>query len=530
MPTNIFEEMEKVRLKLPEIAPKLFHIRTKDRGIIPFKPSEAQCRLLKNPKCGSDIVLKARQLGISTLTVIEFLAYTLFVEGFNGVIISEDREKTKKLLRIAHLAYDMMPKQYKVPRDHSREDYIITKAPSEGGKGSSLYIGTAGTVSFGRGDTIHAAHCSELGLWPDAEELLNGLEESVPLRDGAILRIESTAYGQGNHFHLLCDRAMHKRGGRYNFHFFPWWFALDDEYRIALEQDEVIIPTDEEKEFIERVQEEYNFRITTEHLKWRRVKVDAKGKKFFQEYPEDPNSCFLATGNKVFHGIMDVLFKRSTKIRYNEPVMEDVVRGMEVKYWKFSYAGGVYILCLDTSEAAKKSSDFDAGTIWEITEDGSLVQCVSFKGRVDSGSLTSAVCDLSKEFNNALVVVERANKGFSILDKLAEAQLHYDFEIYQHTEFDQIASKNVTIAGWRPTTSSKAAAVGRAEEMFKLGELIIKDVEILDQMMSYEHNENSGKMQAPEGSYDDLLTTTYIASYCYDEAVPDSQFDVKDII
>ena len=529
MEGTIFDQMKRVRLQLPRLAPKLFHINTKDRGIIPFTPSVAQKTFWEDDKIGSDIVLKARQLGISTMTVIEFLAYAMFIDGFNGAVISEDRDKTKKLLQKVHLALNMLPEENQIPREHSREDYIIFKAPPEG-TGSSLYIGTAGTKSYGRGDTIHAAHCSELGLWPDAEELLNGLEESVPLRDGAILRIESTAYGRGNHFHKLCDRAMHKRGGRYRFHFFPWWYALDDEYRMELEPEENITPTDAENDFIEQTNEHYSFHITDEHLKWRRTKIDQKGEdNFMQEYPEDPESCFLSTGNAVFHGITNLLFEAAKRLRYLEPTYERTIRGVKCKIWRAAKAGRTYLLTVDTSEGSKDTSDYDAISVWEA-DNGELKQCVTGAGRVDSSSLTHAICELSEEYNNALVAVERASTGFSILDKLLEAQEHYDFEIYNHSEFDQSSGKRRSIPGWRPTLSAKIAACGRFEEMFKLGECQVKDVEVLDQAMAYQHNPRTGALEAPEGSYDDLLTTTYIACYIAEEIDTYSDFDVVSIV
>lgn len=536
MATTIFQQMKAVRLKLPEIAPKLFHIRTKDQGIIgptkenPLVLSDAQKLFLSSEDIGSDIILKARQLGWSTMTVLEFLAYAIFVEGFNGAIISEDRDKTKKLLRIAHLAIDMMPQEYKVPNDHSREDYIIFKPPPEG-TGSSLYIGTAGTSHFGRGDTIHAAHCSELGLWTEAEELLNGLEESVPLREGAVLRIESTAFGRGNHFHRLCERAFHNRGGRYKGWFFPWWFSLDDEYRIPLD-GKVIVFTDEEKELIEQVNDKFNFVLTEEHINWRRTKIDQKGiDKFLQEYPEDPESCFLSTGNAVFYGIMSMLLKTVKKIRYREPLMVENLRGVDIKRYRMPKAGENYAIVVDTSEGTKLSSAFDAITVWKVKEEGDgIEQMLSGSGRVDSNSLTMAIVDLAKEHNNALIAVERANKGFSILDKLLDADLRLGLDIYHHTEFDQEDQKHKQIPGWRPTQSSKAAAIGKLEEMFKTGEIIIHDAEIIDQMMAYQYNPNTGKAEPPEGTYSDLLTTTYIAAYIAEDIEVNSTYGVKSLL
>ena len=96
---TIFEHMAKVRQALPALAPKMFNITTKHMGIQPFTLTWLQTKFLQDAKIGGDIILKARQLGISTMTVIEFLAYFLFVDGFSGVIISKDKDHTKYLLQ-----------------------------------------------------------------------------------------------------------------------------------------------------------------------------------------------------------------------------------------------------------------------------------------------------------------------------------------------------------------------------------------------------------------------------------------------
>jgi len=223
------------------------------------------------------------------------------------------------------------------------------------------------------------------------------------------------------------------------------------------------------------------------------------------------------------------LFDAAKRLRYSEPIHSETIRGVKVKYWKGAKAGEQYILTVDTSEGAKDTSDYDAISIWNVNDAAEIIQCATGSGRVDSSSLTHAICELSAEYNNALIAVERASTGFSILDKLLEAQEHYDFEIYNHLEFDQSSGTRKSIPGWRPTIQAKIAACGRFEEMFKLGECQVKDVEILDQAMAYQHNPNTGKMEAPEGSYDDLLTTTYIACYIAEEIPSYSSYDVVDI-
>jgi len=521
---SIFERMAQVRRSLPSIAPELFHIRTKDTGIQKWVPSEAQLRILLGTKTGADIILKARQLGVSTMTVLEFLAYFLFVDGFNGIIISEDEHKAKRLLQIAWLALDMLPDKYKLPMKYGRDRYLVSEAPIYdkhgrrigGGRGSSLYIGSAGNFTLGRGDTFHAVHMSELAFWPseadkDAETILSGLEESVPDRPGAILRIESTANGYGNVFHQRWVQSQ-RSVGRYRGIFFPWWFSLDDEYRKPVR--ETIKLTDDEMALKEMAWRKYKFKLEPEHFQWRRDKIAAKGKVFWQEYAEDADTCFLSTGTSVFSSIMDVLEQVRRRLELEEPVYTRDRHEVECKYWKGARSGHQYAISVDMAEGEKESSDFHALVVADVT-DRKAEEVVTAKARVGAPEFAQVVMELATEYNGALVAVERASKGYSVIDTLLqnEGNTNYDYRIYYHEEFDKEANKLVKIPGWRPSRSSREVAVQRFGEDVKAGDYKAHDAEVIGQAMAFQHNPRTGKMEALRGTFDDMLNCAFIVNF-----------------
>lgn len=529
---TIFEHMAQVRKALPALAPKLFHIKTKHAGIQSFTLTWLQKHFLERDNVGGDIILKARQLGISTMTVIEFLAYFLFIDGFSGVIISKDREHTKYLLQMAHLAMEMLPDKYKIPLEHSTESYIISKPPRYdkhgkrvgGGRGSSLYIGTAGQLSFGHGITVHAAHCSELAKWPstekgDAETILQGLEQAVPMVPGAILRIESTANGRGDVFHNKVRMAQ-RAHGRYQFHFFPWWFAIDDEYRIPLEEGSFAL-TDEEIELAERVWEVYQFRLIKEHFNWRRQKYQdfaPNFEYFWEQYPEDAETCFLQAGDSVFRAYIKLLAAAYKRLEHKEPILEKDRHGLRIRYWKMPKATRNYAMAVDCAEAEKEKSNMHAINICEIDGKGVAEEAVTVLGKCGVAQLANVVMELANEYR-CLVAVERASKGYAVLDRLSEAEAEdsQDFTLYTHMEFDQVAGQNRAILGFRPTRAAQDAAIGRWGEDFSNGEYIAHDAETLSQAMNYIHDPRTGAPTAPRGADDDLLDCALIVNYIKDE-------------
>ncbi len=151
---------------------KSFLIIDKEMASIPFKLNPPQQRMLTELS-GMDIILKARQEGISSLVLALFAIDFITIENINCVVISHEDKATQRLLDRVKYFLSSMEKTfpgeppYKL-KYNSRYEIVNTA------KNSKFYIGTAGARAFGRGDTINNLHVSELALWPDQERLMLG--------------------------------------------------------------------------------------------------------------------------------------------------------------------------------------------------------------------------------------------------------------------------------------------------------------------------------------------------------------------
>jgi hypothetical protein len=177
-----------------------------DNLVIPFKPNRAQKRLMKS-LWHRNIILKARQLGFTTLICILWLDHALFNANVRCGIIAQDREAAEAIFRDkVKFAYDNLPdllrEAFPLKKDSSNE--LLFKHNN-----SSLRVATSL-----RSGTIHRLHVSEYGKicakFPDkADEVMTGSIPTVPM--SGILVIESTAEGQGGHFHKMTKRAIEQR-------------------------------------------------------------------------------------------------------------------------------------------------------------------------------------------------------------------------------------------------------------------------------------------------------------------------------
>jgi phage FluMu gp28-like protein len=133
-------------------------------------------------------------------------------------------------------------------------------------------------------------HGSEVAFWPDAERIIAGAMQG----GSPDVVLESTPNGAQGFFYERCQEAL--RGDSiWKLHFYPWWW--DDNYFLPLDEGEILQYTDDETRLAQKNH------LTAEQIKWRRSKQRELKRFFIQEYPEDPQTCFITSGNSYFGDI-----------------------------------------------------------------------------------------------------------------------------------------------------------------------------------------------------------------------------------
>lgn len=280
-------------LSLAEFCEKYLWIQDKNDNLIPFVLKRAQRHLAETlEKHNRVIVLKARQQGISTV-IAAFVFKRTLESGVRSVSMAHDDDTTQKLRRMAKIFYDNLPEHLKLER--TQDNAGITSYSNL----AEVTIKTAGSRIGGRGGTYGGVfHADEAAFWKDAAEVFKGAIQGVPA--SGVIVIASTANGTQGLFYDEVQKA--KTGSsEYKFVFFEWWW--DDDYAIPLEDGEVLEYTKDELALVNK------HNLTPEQIKWRRKKMNepGMGDEFVQEYPEDPETCFLTSGESAFPGVHAVM-------------------------------------------------------------------------------------------------------------------------------------------------------------------------------------------------------------------------------
>jgi hypothetical protein len=184
-----------------------------------------------------NIILKARQLGISTYVCLLFLDRCLFNSNVSAGIIAHTLEDAQQMFRRVKFAYDNLPEDLKKLVSADNDTSQMLKFSN----GSSLRVGTSL-----RSSTFQYLHVSEFGKicskYPDkATEIVTGSLNTVA--PGQYIFIESTAEGREGYFFEMCKQAQALQdGGKslsrldYKFFFFPWFKDL--QYTLDLSKEE----------------------------------------------------------------------------------------------------------------------------------------------------------------------------------------------------------------------------------------------------------------------------------------------------
>ena len=175
----------------------------KNNNLVDLKFNFAQQKLYdtikelrENNKPVRIIILKARQLGISTAT--ESIFFTNSVLGFNikTGIITHKSDATSNLFNMSKLMYQNLPDKLKPSLIKDNQNCLTFNNQDGTGLNSEIKCMTAGAKGVGRSTTYTQLHMSEYAFWPgDKKDTYLGLIQTVPNTPDSIVIIESTPNG-----------------------------------------------------------------------------------------------------------------------------------------------------------------------------------------------------------------------------------------------------------------------------------------------------------------------------------------------
>lgn len=298
----------------------LYTIVDENGNKVPFDLNPEQRNLLENLH-NKNVVLKARQLGFTTVICILALDQTFFNSNYTALIIAQGLREAEKIFRSKiKLAYEALPDAVKQlnPVENINRSEIVFRS------GSSISVGTSA-----RSGTLQFLHVSEYGKicrkYPEqANEIKTGALPAV--HASGLVFVESTAEGTSGDFYDMVQDAQQITNHTpedFKLHFYPWFNKK--EYRISPRG--AVIAKDDKDYFKELAA--LNIELDEYQKAWYSTK-----KRF---YKEDVKREYPSNIEEAFSGAMEERFfhEQIIKARQNGRICNvDILPGVPINtFW-----------------------------------------------------------------------------------------------------------------------------------------------------------------------------------------------------
>lgn len=511
-------------------------IRDKKSSLIPFKLNHAQRVVLdlidqceREGKLKRFIVLKARQMGLSTLFEGLIFHDTATSEFKNSMIIAHEDKASSNLFAMSKLYYEELPEVIRPMKKYDNGKILSFENPTTDdneknrnpGLRSKITVSTAGTAEAGRSATIHNLHASEVAFFPDAKTTMLGLLQSVPDEMNTLVVLETTANGVGDWFHDMWQKATL---GKNDFIpvFLPWFidpgytrpFASDNA-RKQLISEVNAISKDASGNEVRTYEYELmkKFDLTYDQLNWRRWcianKCQGDEDLFMQEYPSTAEEAFISSGRPKF----------SVKsLRKYQTIAKDGDRGYFIEnsgkveflpdekgyvtIWQHPHPNKFYAIGADVAEGLAHG-DFSCAV---VGDSDSFDIVAMWHGHIDPDLYGLELVKLGRYYNDAYLGVENNNHGLTTLTTIKKQEY---WNIYFSKSYDRIADKITQKIGWTTSIRTKPLMIDKLSEFVREYYLGIYSNLIIGEMFTYVI-EDDGKTNAQSGCHDDTVMATAI--------------------
>ena len=415
-----------------------------------------------------NIVLKARQLGLSTLTAGYALWMMTFQQDKNILVIATKQETAKNLVTKVRVMHANLPGWLKQP---CVEDNKLSLRYKNG----SQIKAVASSEESGRSEALSLLIIDEAAFIDKIDTIWGAAQQT--LATGGRALIISTPNGVGNFFHKTWVGA---ESGTNDFNFINLHWSVHPE----------------------RGQE------------WR----DEQDKLLGPSLAAQECDCdFITSGRGVIDGLLLEKMKESS---IREPMEK---RGIDSNYWIWeppNYTKN-YVVSADVSRG--DGTDYSAFHIIDVE---SLEQVAEYKGKISTQDFGNMLVNVASEYNNALLVVENNNIGWAAIQQVIDREypnlfytskdLQYVDVQHQMTNRYRSQERNM-VPGFSTTSKTRPLIIAKLEEMFREESVVVHSQRLIDELFVFIYNGN--KAEAMTGYNDDLVMSFAIALWVRDTAL-----------
>lgn len=489
------------------------------------------------------VILKGRQLGITTISLALDLYWHFKNPGFQGTLTTDTEENRDQFRTTLAMYMDGLPPEYKIPlMTHNRNQMVLKNR-------SRLFYQVAGLRakgSLGRGKGITYLHGTETSSWGDEEGLASLLASLAEKNPNRLYLFESTARGF-NMWHDMWQVA--KKARTQKAIFCGWWrnelYAADpksDVYRVYW--DGKLSP--EEKEWTREVKKLYQVEINTRQIAWWRWKLNEGLKDealMYQEFPPTEDYAFIMTGSSFFSHtrctdqakVAKQLMPRNYRFSMGQyfedtELIQSTERMATLKIWEEPIDNAYYVIGADPAYGSSDWADRFCIQIYRAYADG-LDQVAEFAtSEINTYQFAWIICYLAGAYKNSTLNLEVNGPGQAVINEMRNLRRQAQtMEPKKARRLDDVLShmqhylwrRNDSLGGvsnslgYLTTHSSKERMLNYFKDYFERGMMNVYSMDLLEEMKSVVRDQ--GSIAAYGRNKDDRVIATALACVAYAE-------------
>ena len=489
------------------------------------------------------VILKGRQLGITTVSLALDLYWQFTHPGWQGTLVSDTEENRDMFRSTLGMYIDGLPKEYKIPLvAHNRNQMVLKNR-------SRIFYQIAGNKArLGQGKAITYLHATETASWGNDEglaSLIASLAEKNPQR---LYIFESTAQGF-NMFHDMYKTAKRARTQRAIF--CGWW--RNEYYSVGPETKEYKVYWDgklkpEEKEWVREIKKLYGVEVNSRQMAWWRWKM-AEGIKdetlMYQEFPPTEDYAFVMTGTSFFSNSRCTDAAKHAKTleyecyRYafgqlfqDTECLPSSDRLATLRIWQQPIDTAYYVIGADPAYGSSDWADRFCIQVFRVYADG-LDQVAEFAtSELNTYQFAWVIAHLAGAYKNSTLNLEVNGPGQAVINELRnlkrlatamQGRMATDMMDVLGSMQNYIWRRNDTMGGlsnsigFLTTSSSKERMLSYMKDYFERGMMGIFSMDLLEEMKGIVRE--NGFIGAPGRGKDDRVIAAALATIAWAEQV-----------
>ena len=465
----IKEEYKKCLVDPIYFMKKYVKIQHPIRGTVNFDLYEFQEKTLTDlVDHDFNIILKSRQMGISTLTAAYSLWLMVFHKDKNVLCISINQETSKEIVTRVRFANDNLPSWLIVKE---QEDNRLSLRLTNGSQIKA--VSSAGTS--GRSSALSLLIIDEAAFIDNIAEIW--LSAQYTLSTGGRAIMLSTPNGVGNFFHQTWIKAEAKEN-EFNTIRLPWHLHPEREQS------------------------------------WRDKQTELSGVK---GAAQECDCDFATTGNGIVDAATIDFYKQS---KVKDPIE---MRGIDHGYWIWEYPDYSRNYIVSADVARGDGGDYSA---FQVIDVESMTQVAEYKGQIGTKDYGNMLVTVATDYNNALLIVENANIGWAVLQQIIDRQYQntfYSSADLQYVDVERQLTNKINrdekkmIPGFTNSQKTRPLLISKLESYFRERSVEVRSLRFMDELAVFIWDGN--KVAAMKGYNDDLVMAMSIGLWVRDTAL-----------